>query len=655
MSSMSSMPLTGDFCGGHKGRRHFRKGRKLCRLYYVVKDHANKNASSSSSSRDIVETTTTTTTRRATARRRRRRHPIIIARARAFEDDDEDDDDDDEETSNTTRGGGEGIEKWTPDEEKFFVPKPLSAENKLEGLLPKDNYDAPVSDEERFRNLFDAEKSTIDPESLNEYGERIEQEKWYNIGLKKNVHPAARFLLKPFTSAIVRRVVACTGMLTVLRAGYIGQSRLFDASKVGSVTQSAGPIADVAKKLMEDPSFAHMGDVLGGARQVTEHGGVTIFHLGIGPFVAGSIIMQVLMAIDPQMKEMKKDRMGMEKLKQQGRYLTLIIALILGAIEAHKLKYLCAMSIPAFLYYATATCFFAAGAMIITWVAQEITDYGIGEGSGMIITMSICASYASTVKNAIFVEKVTSGGGTAAAAAAAFVSSGGILESVKGLVMNPAFLTISGFVILLTFASALLNEGTCKIPLQFFQGPDASQLPKSAQSESSEIPIRVNPGGMTMLIAFSMLCGFFREQIAPAMPAAFGKTLMSICDPTDIGYYIFLFVFCIAGSYIDVQNTPKEVAEYITKIGARIPNVRPGVQTEKYLRDLQNGAKFFGGVLLGLIACVCSIADEYVRGTYGVNVGFTSMLICTSTMLSLKRQIRALGEVPSMKVVLKEL
>ena len=568
------------------------------------------------------------------------------------------DDDDDDENENENGGGENKITKYTNTAEVddvVYIPKPLSAENKLERLLPKDNYDAPVSDEERFRNLFDAETSTIDPESLNEYGERIDQEKWYNLGLKRDAHPVARFLLKPFTSDITRRIVACTGMLTVLRAGYIGQSRLFDASKVGSVTQSSGPMADIAKKLMEDPSFAHMGDVLGGARQITEHGGVTIFHLGIGPFVAGSIIMQVLMAIDPQMKEMKKDRMGMEKLKQQGRYLTLIIALILGAIEAHKLKYLCAMAIPGFLYYMTATMLFAAGAMIITWVAQEITDYGIGEGSGMIITMSICASYASTVKNAIFVEKVTSSGGTAAAAAAAFVSSGSHLESVRGLVVYPAFLTISGFVVLLTFASALLNEGTCKIPLQFFQGPDASQLPKSAQSESSEIPIRVNPGGMTMIIAFSMLCGFFREQVAPAMPAAVGKTLVSICDPTDFSYYVFLFVFCIAGSYIDVQNTPKEVAEYITKIGARIPNVRPGVQTEKYLRDLQNGAKFFGGVLLGLIACVCSIADEYVRGTYGVNVGFTSMLICTSTMLSLKRQIRALGEVPSMKVVLKEL
>jgi preprotein translocase subunit SecY len=77
-----------------------------------------------------------------------------------------------------------------------------------------------------------------------------------------------------------------------------------------------------------------------------------------------------------------------------------------------------------------------------------------------------------------------------------------------------------------------------------------------------------------MIIAFSMLCGFLREQVAPAMPAAIGKTLVSICDPTDFSYYVFLFVFCIAGSYIDVQNTPKEVAEYITKIGARIPNVR---------------------------------------------------------------------------------
>jgi len=274
----------------------------------------------------------------------------------------------------------------------------------------------------------------------------------------------------------------------------------------------------------------------------------------------------------------------------------------------------------------------------------------------MIITMSICASYASTLKNAIFAEKLSVITTTqSSSAAAALVSQSGMFESIKAFVCNQAFLEISAFVVLLTFASALLNEGTCKIPLQFFQGPDASQLPKSAQSDSSEIPIRVNPGGMTMIIAFSMLCGLFREQIAPIMPQVFGSALLKLCDPMDFSYYIFLFSFCIAGSYIDVQNTPKEIAEYITKIGARIPNVRPGIQTEAYLRNLQNGAKFFGGVLLGLIACICSIADEYVRAKYSVNVGFTSMLICTSTMLSLKRQVRSLSEIPSMKIVLREL
>ena len=75
---------------------------------------------------------------------------------------------------------------------------------------------------------------------------------------------------------------------------------------------------------------------------------------------------------------------------------------------------------------------------------------------------------------------------------------------------------------------------------------------------------------------------------------------MSICDPTDFGYYIFLFVFCIAGSYIDVQNTPKEVAEYITKIGARIPNVRPGDKTEKVLARFTKRCEILWRRLVGI-------------------------------------------------------
>ena len=300
-----------------------------------------------------------------------------------------------------------------------------------------------------------------------------------------------------------------------------------------------------------------------------------------------------------------------------------------------------------FAYYFIAVLLFTTGAMVITWFSQEISDYGIGEGSGMIITMSICASYASAIKSAIPVESLSMTSST--------ISVPLLIEAFKELVLNQAFLTIAGFVVLLTFASALLNEGTCKIPLQFFQGPDSSQLPKATQSDASEIPVRVNPGGMTMIIAFSILCGSLRDLVAPAMPKALDSVLISISTPTEFRYYVFLFVFCVAGSHIDVQNTPKEIAEYITKIGARIPNVRPGIQTEIYLRNLQNGAKFFGGVLLGLIACVCSMADEYVRAKFGVCVGFTSMLICTSTMLQLRRQIRALCKMPSMKAVLNKM
>ena len=105
-------------------------------------------------------------------------------------------------------------------------------------------------------------------------------------------------------------------------------------------------------------------------------------------------------------------------------------------------------------------------------------------------------------------------------------------------------------------------------------------------------------------------------------------------------------------SYLDLQNTPKEVAEYMTKIGARVPNVRPGEQTARHLEELQRGSRFFGGLLLATVATACAFADAHMRRTTGICVGFTSMLIVTSTILQIKRQMSAMAQMPRLDKVM---
>ena len=90
----------------------------------------------------------------------------------------------------------------------------------------------------------------------------------------------------------------------------------------------------------------------------------------------------------------------------------------------------------------------------------------------------------------------------------------------------------------------------------------------------------------------------------------------------------------------------------MTKIGARLPSVRPGEQTAAYLEQLQRGSRFFDGLLLAVVATACACADNHMRSTTGVCVGFTSMLIVTSTILQMKRQITAMAQMPRLDKVM---
>ena len=126
-------------------------------------------------------------------------------------------------------------------------------------------------------------------------------------------------------------------------------------------------------------------------------------------------------------------------------------------------------------------------------------------------------------------------------------------------------------------------------------------------------------------------------------------------SPSSWMYSFTFFLVCFGFTFLDIQDTPKECSEYIVKIGARVPGVRPGQQTIQYFEDLRGGSRFFGGLLLGCVATGCTLADKYCRETYGMYFGLTSMLIVVSTILAIKKQVRALNQMPNMGEVLRSL
>jgi preprotein translocase subunit SecY len=201
-----------------------------------------------------------------------------------------------------------------------------------------------------------------------------------------------------------------------------------------------------------------------------------------------------------------------------------------------------------------------------------------------------------------------------------------------------------------------VQSETCRVPLAYFQGPTVPGLPRVVREEVDHVPFKINPLGMQPVLVAVFLCegvcwlaknAGAGEGVVNALRAAL--TASGGCPGL---FYCVFFLIVFGFSYLDLQDTPKEVSEYLVKIGARIPDVRPGEATVAHLAAMQSGARFFGGASLGVVAVACAAADEWTRQTAGVCVGFTSMLIVTSTILQLKRQIVAMGQMPKLDQVI---
>lgn len=176
------------------------------------------------------------------------------------------------------------------------------------------------------------------------------------------------------------------------------------------------------------------------------------------------------------------------------------------------------------------------------------------------------------------------------------------------------------------------------------------------------IPFNINPTGMqpvlttTYLMAvpslvanFTRSGGFWhqlRDSLNPAWPAAPGAKPWLYYGANAL----FIFIFNV----LDIVDTPKEVTEYMMKIGARVPKFKPGRQTIEYLTKVQQSTRFWGGVLLAMLATVSTIVDNRFRAIHqGGSIGFTSMLIIVGSIIELRRSFMAYNVMPELSKVLK--
>ena len=362
-------------------------------------------------------------------------------------------------------------------------------------------------------------------------------------------------------------------------------------------------------------------------------GGIgSLFAMGIAPYITASIIMQLLSYAIPYFSELKKEgEEGNKKIQQITRYLAVVLAALQAAAtvfsytrfqgglnlfrEGHQNIFV----------YAIATLAMMSGTIFIMWLAELITEKGIGQGASFLIFANILAAMPG------------------ATAAIWFTLSDRAILVAIGL----ALLIVVVFAAIIAFV-VLVHEGERRIPVQYAKRASGTGRGSSMHgNHNSYIPLKVNLAGvLSIIFAMSMLQ--FPMQIAQFFPSPeYAERLnlmervaavMSWDHPFGMALYVVL-IFMFTHFYTSFAVNPREMAENMKKNGGFIPGIRPGAPTSEFIATTVNRLSWIGAVFYSLIAISPIILDMFLP--FQIGFGGTSLLIVTGVALEFVKQLES--------------
>jgi preprotein translocase subunit SecY len=315
---------------------------------------------------------------------------------------------------------------------------------------------------------------------------------------------------------------------------------------------------------------------------------ISIFALGIMPYITASIILQLLTSVYPQLKKIQEEgELGRRKITQYTRYLTVVLCLVQGTAIAFWLQKQPGLVIGgggfSFVFLAVLT--FMAGTIFIMWIGEQITERGIGNGISLLIFAGIVVNLPNAITQ--------------------------LWERIKS--PNDALFIIAlvAVMIAVTAGVVFVERGLRKIPTNHTRRMVGRQM---VQTQSSHIPLKVNIAGVIPVIFASSVLA------VPQTIAAFAGTdspwVRRISDWLGGGHPVYELLF-IAGIvffcffYVSIVFNADEVAENLRKQGAFIPGIRPGKRTGDYLNAILTRLTTVGAIYLVI---VCLIPQLMISG-----------------------------------------
>ena len=353
---------------------------------------------------------------------------------------------------------------------------------------------------------------------------------------------------------------------------------------------------------------------------------LTIFALGIMPYITASIILQLLVVVIPRLEALKKEgQSGQAKITQYTRYVTLALAIlqatgIVALARSGNLLQGCPAQYSEHLLYednlrtaALMVVTMTAGTAVIMWLGELITDRGIGNGMSILIFTQVIATFPVALWN---VQK----------AKGPWVFSGVI---VIGLVVVAAVVFI--------------EQAQRRIPVQYARRMVGRKM---FGGSSTYIPLKVNQAGVIPVIFASSLL------YLPSMAVQFNRNSDSKIFEWISTYFVrgdhplymatyFLLIIFFTYFYVAITFNPQEVADNMKQYGGFIPGIRAGKPTEEYLNYVLSRITLPGALYLGLIALIPLAALVLVNANQNFPFGGTSLLIMVGVALDTVKQIES--------------
>lgn len=355
----------------------------------------------------------------------------------------------------------------------------------------------------------------------------------------------------------------------------------------------------------------------------------TLFALGVLPFINSSIIMQLLALVIPALEKMSKEgEEGRKKLTQITRIVAVVLAVVqaIGIVVAFKSYFIDVFSFESgadnpILTMALTIVLLVGGSVMVMWLSERITEYGIGNGTSIIIFIGILSTAGTTMA-----------------------------ESFKLVGNEWTYIwNIIGFILVvvavLTFI-VFMDGAERRITVQYSKQIKGNKM---YGGQSTYIPIRVNGSGVMPIIFASSLL-MFPQMIIQLF---FSNTEAAVWYAQYMGsgtavYYVLLALFILGFSYFyaQIQFNPEDVSKNIQQYGGFIPGIRAGKPTSDFLKKINNRITFFGAVFLMCLSLIPTFIFRALamgNGTWAAANSFsaTGLLIVVSVALELNKQLES--------------